>query len=65
MTEETKSDGKKPKNRFLRVKCPGCGNEQAIFSAPSRDVKCLACNQVLGESTGHKINLKGTVVKEF
>lgn len=53
------------KNKFFKVKCSGCGNEQVIFSAPSRTVKCLVCNQVLGESSGHKIKLKAKKLKEF
>ncbi|MEM0359936.1 MAG: 30S ribosomal protein S27e [Candidatus Diapherotrites archaeon] len=54
--------GKGSKNTFLRVKCEGCGNEQVVFSAPSMDVKCLVCNQVLAESTGHKAILKAKEV---
>jgi len=53
------------RNRFLKVKCEGCGNEQVVFSAPSRSVKCLVCNQELGASTGHKISLKAKKLKEF
>ncbi len=55
----------KPKNKFLKVKCESCGNEQVIFSAPSRSVKCLVCGQELAASTGHRANLKAKIVKEF
>ncbi len=62
MVEELKSEHK---NMFLKVKCEGCGNEQVIFSAPSRNPKCLVCGQELGKSTAHKIKLKAKVVKVF
>ena len=55
----------KPKTKFLKVKCSGCGNEQTIFSSANRDVKCLACNNVLAESKGGKVKLKAKVVKEL
>ena len=53
----------KPKTKFLKVKCKGCGNEQTIFSAPSSNVKCLKCENILAESTGSKLKLKSKVVK--
>ena len=55
----------KPRTKFLKVKCSSCGNEQTIFSAASRDIKCLACNQLLAKSTGSKIKLKAKLVKEL
>ena len=54
-----------PKTKFLKLKCNGCGNEQTVFSAPASTVKCLACNQVLAESTGGKIRPVAKVVKEL
>lgn len=60
-----KESKKEYKNKFLKVKCGGCGNEQIVFSAPSRNVKCLVCNQDLGKSTGHKIELKAEKLKEL
>ncbi len=53
------------KNKFLKVKCESCGNEQVIFSAPSSNPKCLVCGQELGKSTGHRIELKAKLLKEF
>lgn len=54
-----------PKTRFLKVKCSGCGNEQTIFSNASKSVKCLACNNILAESTGGRVKLRAKVVKEL
>lgn len=64
---ETEEAGfrEKHRNKFLKVKCEGCGNEQVVFSVPSRSVKCLVCNQELAQSTGHKISLKAKKLKEF
>lgn len=55
----------KPKTRFLKVKCSSCGNEQTIFSNANNDVKCLACNNILAESTGGRVKLRAKVVKEL
>ncbi|MAG22195.1 MAG: 30S ribosomal protein S27e [Candidatus Diapherotrites archaeon] len=63
--ENNKLNVPKPKSTFLKVKCAGCGNEQTIFSNANKDVKCLACNNILAESRGGKIKLKAKVVKEL
>ena len=55
----------KPSTKFMKVKCPGCGNEQVIFNSANRDVKCLACNKVLAESRGGRVKLKAKPVKEM
>jgi small subunit ribosomal protein S27e len=55
----------KPRTRFLKVKCSGCGNEQIIFSNASKSVKCLACDNVLAESAGGKVRLRAKIVKEL
>lgn len=56
---------KKKKQKFLKVKCNSCGNEQTIYGAASSDVKCLVCGQVLAESTASRIVLKGKLLKEM
>ena len=53
------------KTKFLRVKCPACGNEQTIFSSATTKVKCLACNHLLAETGDSKIKLKTKVLKVF
>jgi small subunit ribosomal protein S27e len=55
----------KPKTKFLKVKCPHCGNEQTIFSNPARNVKCNACSKVIAESSSGKAKLKVKSVKEL
>ena len=55
----------KIRTKFLRLKCPSCGNEQNVFSAASTKVKCLVCNTLLAENTASKIRVKTKVLKEF
>ncbi len=65
MAEKKKKQEITRKNKFLKVKCEGCGNEQIIFSAPSKNPKCLVCGQELGKSTGHKIVLTSKKIGEI
>ena len=51
-----------PKSRFVRIKCPGCGNDQIVFNKASSDITCLVCAKELASSTGGKIIVKA---KEF
>ena len=55
----------KPRTKFLKVKCSGCGNEQTIFSAASTKVKCLVCNHELAEPRASKVKLKTKILKEL
>jgi small subunit ribosomal protein S27e len=53
----------KPRSRFLKVKCPGCGNEQTVFDRPAHSVRCAACNQELGKSGASKANWSAKITK--
>ncbi len=52
-----------PKSRFVKVKCPSCGNEQVIFDHATFPARCLVCGKVLVEPTGGKAKILGDVVK--
>jgi len=52
----------RPRSKFLRVKCPDCGNEQIVFSQATIAVHCNVCGATLAEPTGGKVSLKGEVV---
>ena len=52
----------RPKSKFLRVKCPDCGNEQIVFSNATSTVKCNICSAILAEPTGGKTTIKGEIV---
>ncbi len=52
-----------PKSRFVRVKCPNCGNEQVVFDHATFPVRCLVCGTLLVKSTGGKAKILGEIVK--
>ena len=56
---------KKSTSKFIKVVCSKCKNEQNIFDRPSRDVKCLVCDEVLMESRGGKGKIKAKVVGDL
>ena len=51
----------KPRSRFLRIKCPDCGNEQFVFSHATTSVYCNVCGAVLAEASGGKAAIKGEI----
>ncbi|MEM0043496.1 MAG: 30S ribosomal protein S27e [Sulfolobales archaeon] len=52
-----------PKSRFLRVKCPQCGNEQVVFDHATYPVKCLICGYQLTVPRGGKAIIRGEIVR--
>lgn len=52
----------RPRSRFLRVKCPDCGNEQIVFSHVTNVVRCNVCRAVIAEPTGGKAAIKGEII---
>jgi small subunit ribosomal protein S27e len=52
----------RPKSRFIRVKCPDCGNEQLVFDHATNKINCNVCGIVLAEPTGGKTAIKGEIV---
>lgn len=54
-----------PRSKFLRVRCPECGNEQIIFSHPAIVVRCLVCGKVLARPTGGKGIIEAKIIKEL
>jgi len=52
-----------PRSRFLKVRCPDCGNEQFVFSHASIVVRCLVCGRVLAQPSGGKAVVLGHVIK--
>ena len=49
-------------NKFVKVKCKDCGNEQIIFIRASTLVNCVVCGSTVAKPTGGKAELKGEVV---
>ncbi len=52
----------KPRSKFLRVKCPDCGNEQIVFSHATNVAHCNICGATLAEPSGGKAEIKGEIV---
>ena len=51
--------------KFIKVKCPDCGNEQVIFERAATVVKCTVCGAVLAEPRGGKAVIKGEKLEEM
>ena len=43
--------------KFVKVKCEKCKNEQMVFVRAASKVKCLVCGEILAEPTGGKARL--------
>jgi len=54
--------GANPSSKFLKVKCPDCGNEQPIYNKSQSQVTCLVCGTILAKPTGGKAEIKGQVL---
>lgn len=52
-----------PKSRFVRVKCPNCGNEQVVFDHATFPARCLVCGTQLVQPTGGKARILGEIIK--
>jgi small subunit ribosomal protein S27e len=51
------------KNRFIKVRCSDCKNEQIIFEGATTKVQCLICETILAEPKGGKAEIKARVVE--
>ena len=51
------------KNRFIKVRCQGCKNEQNIFEGATTKVKCLICDVIIAEPKGGKADIKARIVE--
>jgi len=49
--------------KFIKVKCPDCGNEQVAFRNPAMNVTCNVCGSTLIKSKGGVGELRGTLVE--
>ena len=53
----------KSRNRFIKIRCQGCKNEQNIFEGATTKVKCLVCDAILAEPKGGKAEIKTRIVE--
>jgi len=54
---------KEPTSRFVKVRCPKCKNEQIIFGKASTKIRCLVCNNLIGEPTGGKTKIRAKILE--
>lgn len=55
----------KPKsigNKFIRIKCRDCGNEQVTYTKISSVVVCHICNATLARPTGGTLDLAADII---
>jgi small subunit ribosomal protein S27e len=52
-------------NRFIRLKCSECNNEQVTYSKGSSKVICNICGSELARPTGGLISISGEKIKEY
>jgi small subunit ribosomal protein S27e len=48
---------------FIRVRCPDCENEQAVFEKASTSVACAVCGHTLARPTGGLADIEGEVLE--
>ena len=51
--------------RFVKIRCPKCGNEQITFEKASIVVKCLVCGETLAVPTGGKAKILGEIIEYY
>jgi len=49
--------------KFVRVKCPDCGNEQIAFRRPSTPVACHVCGSTLIKPAGGAGTIRGELLE--
>lgn len=52
-------------NKFIKIKCPECGNEQITFTRASSNVSCHICGAEIIKPTGGLIKTSGEIVEEY
>ena len=57
----------KPKSKFLKVKCPECGNEMIIFNHAKSQVVCQGkdCDHLIAEPAGGKAFIEAEILEEL
>ena len=49
-------------NKFRRVKCADCGNEQVLYLRAATRVPCAVCGAQIAEPTGGLAKIRGEIV---
>lgn len=51
-----------PGGKFVKVKCPDCGNIQITYTKPATVVQCQVCGATLVTPTGGKGKFRSEIV---
>lgn len=51
--------------KFVKIKCSDCENEQVTFKQVSSPVDCMVCGATLAEPTGGKSDFQGEIIEEL
>ncbi|MGC8610690.1 MAG: 30S ribosomal protein S27e [Thermoplasmata archaeon] len=51
--------------KFIKIKCPDCGNEEITYVRGSTEVKCSVCGSTLAIPTGGKYLIRGEITGTF
>jgi small subunit ribosomal protein S27e len=54
---------KKPKSKFVKIRCLDCENEQVFFDKASTVVSCHICGSKLAMPSGGKAKIKGEILE--
>ncbi|MCL4452435.1 MAG: 30S ribosomal protein S27e [Candidatus Thermoplasmatota archaeon] len=64
MTERSFVKLKNAGNKFIKIKCPDCSNEQVTYTKISSPVTCLICGNTIARPTGGTIETTSEVVED-
>ncbi len=65
MAEKEMKKLKGKSNKFIKIKCSDCGNEQITFTRASSVVVCHICGAEIARPTGGLIKTSGEIVEEY
>ncbi len=51
-------------NKFIKIKCPDCGNEQVTYTKISSQVACFICGNTIARPTGGTLETTSEVVED-
>ncbi|MBI4144550.1 30S ribosomal protein S27e [Candidatus Woesearchaeota archaeon] len=54
---------KETNNKFVKLRCAKCKNEQVTYNRVSTVVKCLVCNEVMAQPTGGKSAINARILE--
>lgn len=64
MTDRTFAKLKNVGNRFIKIKCPDCSNEQITYSKISSPVTCNICGNTIARPTGGTLETTSEIAED-